>query len=471
MLIQKSERRWETRPLDCWDKAKELRKMFYQDEKTAHANGVFLIEGGAEGADSAMMAGIGNCHLILSQPTGASIGNVGDEFARQCRGVTEAAGYGRDMCGYMQNYIGSMLSNRHFLGGEFPPRDMVTQSADWCNMFAKFPQLEAEYWDVPQHYMDAIGYYGPPDAERDEARMEYIVAQNMEAIEWLEKQTDQEFDDETYIETTKSSMRVMAMRGEVIEYLQTIPTPLDQKSLYSIFILGGLVKTQQEETEKFWKMLRDEIKWRAENHIGSVGTERYRWVENEPPPWFFLKYYRYMEEYGAVCIGSPYTHGTQLVEQPDGTWKRPKTPLEEGVPLNTREDIVRLKSRSRGSSGSTGGGHGPAHEQYARRVLNMYKAFKCNGAILPLHRAGIGCVFGMREIGVKMREMGIPFMHYETSHPGNRTDFSEGHLLDQLDTFMETQGLRRLQVETEKPRPEAEVEARFDADMVLGDDD
>ena len=38
-------------------------------------------------------------------------------------------------------------------------------------------------------------------------------------------------------------------------------------------------------------------------------------------------------------------------------------------------------------------------------------------------------------------------MHYETSHPGNRTDFSEARLLDQLDVFMETQGLRKLEVE------------------------
>ena len=92
-------------------------------------------------------------------------------------------------------------------------------------------------------------------------------------------------------------------------------------------------------------------------------------------------------------------------------------------------------------------GHSPAHEQYAGLLLNMVEGFHCDGAILPLHRAGIGCQISMRETAAASLEKGIPFMHYETSHPGNRTDFSEARLLDQLDVFMETQGLRELEVE------------------------
>lgn len=66
-------------------------------------------------------------------------------------------------------------------------------------------------------------------------------------------------------------------------------------------------------------------------------------MEEEPPPWFFLRYYRYLEEYGAICIGSPYTHGYSLRKQPDGTFTRDETPLERGVQLNTREDVIRLR--------------------------------------------------------------------------------------------------------------------------------
>ena len=90
--------------------------------------------------------------------------------------------------------------------------------------------------------------------------------------------------------------------------MQNIPAPLGQKDLYSFYTLGGLTKGDPQETVDLWKTLRDEVEWRVENKIAAVGNERYRWMETHPPPWHFLKYYRYMEKYGAVCIGSQYSH-------------------------------------------------------------------------------------------------------------------------------------------------------------------
>lgn len=193
----------------------------------------------------------------------------------------------------------------------------------------------------------------------------------------------------------------------------------------------------------------DEIKYRAENQIAALATERYRYVEEEPPPWFFLKYYRYLEKYGTACIGSPYSHsigfglGGGVQERDDGTFVRPKTPLELGWPLKTREDVVRARMGQ--ASGSTMRGYGPAHENFNKILLNMIKAFHCDGAILPLHRVGPGCTFSMKENARKLAEEGIPSMHYETSRPGNKTDFDEVRLLDQLDVFMETPRLRKLE--------------------------
>ena len=48
-----------------------------------------------------------------------------------------------------------------------------------------------------------------------------------------------------------------------------------------------------------------------------------------------------MEKYGAVCIGSQYTHGAGFEWKADGTWGRTKTPVEMGLPLKTREDAIR----------------------------------------------------------------------------------------------------------------------------------
>jgi len=442
MLVQKATKKWETRPLDSWNKAKELRAKFYQTEASAQQEKIWLIEG----SDATTAAGIGNCHVVFCQPYGASMAAESSEFARQCRAVTEAKGYGRDLCGYMQNHYGSMFSNRGLMGAEFHKRDFAMCGFNGCDMHAKHGEAVGEYLGIPHFFSDWVAYYGEPDKERDDARIEYLVAQSLELMEWLEKTTGKKFDDENYIETAKSSLRLQALKGDAMLCQQSVPAPIDQKSLYSIFILGGLVRTQQEETEKFWGEIRDELRWRAENNIAAVATERYRWVEHEPPPWFFLRYYRYMEEYGAVCIGSPYTHQTNLEQLPDGTWTRSKTALEKGMPLNTREDLIRAQLTGRGGgSGSQAQGHGPVHEQYQKSVLDMYHAYHCNGGIFALHRSGVGCVYGMRELSTRMMELGMPVMHYETSHPGNRTDIDENRLLDQLDTFMETQGLRKLE--------------------------
>jgi benzoyl-CoA reductase subunit B len=447
MLVQKPEKLWETRPLDCWAQAKELRKRFYDTEKAASKRRMFLI-GGGDGPQQGMGPGFGNFHIVHPHPEAASIANTSDSYSRQCRAATEMYGCGRDLCGYQLDYIGALLTNKHFSGGEMPRRDFVVQGNDMCAMFPKLGQLEAEFWDVPEHHSDTTAYYDEHDPERDKAISEYVANQTLETIEWLEKALGTKFDDEAYIESIKRNWRMSALRGDVIECLCHVPSPLDQKSAYSLFTLGGLVGSDPEDTEKFWVNFRDEMRWRNENNIAALATERYRWTENEPPPWFFLRYYRYMEEYGAICIQTFY-QGVTLEEQPDGTFKRPKTPLDRGVELKTREDAVRYGGMGPppegGRKGSAWGGHGPLPQTYFDRLMNSVKAFKCDGAILTLHRAGIGCVYSMKATAVKMMEAGIPVMHYETSHPGDRTDFDETRMLDQLDVFMETQGLRKLE--------------------------
>ncbi len=446
LLVQKPEKKWETRPLDFWAKAKELRAQFYQTETDAKKERKFLI-GGGDGFQQGLGPGFGNVHFVHPHPEAASIANTGDAYARECRGATEACGYGRNLCGYQLDYIGALLTNRHFSGGEMPRRDLVAQGNDLCAMFPKLGQLEAEFWGVPDYHIDASGYYGDWDEDRGEARANYMADQCLGVIEWMEKATGTEFNVEAQVESMKRQRRTQALRGDVIEMLTHIPCPLDQKSAYSVLVLGGLVGSDPVETEKLWGMIRDEMKWRVENNIAGVATERYRWTENEPPPWFFLKYYRYMEEYGAVCIQTFY-HGVRLAEQPDGSWKAPKIPLEMEIKIKTKEDFVRAQTGMMGGGGRRRGGwggHGPLPEDYYQNLMNAVKAFHCDGAILPLHRAGIGCVYSMRAAGLKLQEAGIPVMHYETSHPGDRTDFDENRMLDQLDVFMETQGLRKLE--------------------------
>ena len=46
---------------------------------------------------------------------------------------------------------------------------------------------------------------------------------------------------------------------------------------------------------------------------------------------------------------------------------------------------------------------------------------------------------------MRLRKMGVSVMHYEGNQPGDNTDFDEKRFLEQLDQWMESQGLRKLE--------------------------
>ncbi|MBI4296541.1 MAG: 2-hydroxyacyl-CoA dehydratase [Chloroflexi bacterium] len=432
-------KRWETRPLECWNKAKELRRNLETSVPKAKEQGKLL----ADGANAAIISGIANCQPVLSVPSGALIANASPEFSRDCLSAAERRGFGRDSCGYYRAFYGSMLLNRTLSGGEYPRRDFTINTPAACDCHTKQVQQTADHFKIPIFQWDQPQYIGPQNSERDRLMLKHTVAQLLEQIEWLEKVSGRKFDDEKFREAVINHIRHSSYRAEVARLQQNIPAPLDQKSIYSLFALGGVARTQPQETEAFWRMVRDEVKWRVENHIAAVGTERYRWLEDEPPPWYFLKYYRYMEKYGAVCIGSRYSLGTVNWEwREDGTYGPMKNPLELGWPMNTREEIL----RSQIAAGRMLGRSLRADaDLLTQGMLDMAKAFHCDGAIMPLWLAGSGCTYGHREAVLRLAKAGVNVMQYEGSQAGDRTDFDESRMLDQLDDWMESQGLRKLE--------------------------
>jgi benzoyl-CoA reductase subunit B len=257
----------------------------------------------------------------------------------------------------------------------------------------------------------------------------------------LERIFGQKFDDEKLSKMIDYSDEVIEYSRDIIRLMgQTIPAPLSVKDLYSVYTIGHLTKVDPEDTVHFWKMVRDEVKWRADNQIAAVGNERFRWIEAHPPSWHFLKYYRYMEKYGAVCLGSQYTaQNCGLLEyKPDGSIDRRMFPAyPKDTPITTREDALRVML-------------GPPHhlsiawkaDEYMRQdgIVEFAKIMQADGALLPLWRGGVGCTLTRKEQAMYLRNAGLSVIYYEGSQPGDRTDLDEQRFLDQLDTWMESLG-------------------------------
>jgi benzoyl-CoA reductase subunit B len=436
--------KWETRPLDVWNKAKELRARWQKSIDTASEEKMLLAQGNCTWSN-----GYVNLRVIEDNPVGAMMASKSSEYSRVCRLAGEVEGWGREVCGYQLNCWGAMYLGHQQDGSPFPMRDMVVPMPDPCDQHTKRGQAPMDYSPIPRWQGNYGMYTGPYDPKREEAMIYDKVQNILQNIEDVERIFGQKFDDEALIENGKLIRKIHPYGQDICRFQQHIPAPLSQKDIYSFYTLGGLTKMDPEQTQEvvdLWKSLRDEVEWRVKNNIAAVGNERYRWMETHPPPWHFLKYYRYMEKYGAVCIGSQYSHmmGGAFEFKEDGTWA-PSDFTFLGVPedktYTNREQVIRAMV------GKNVRGVGFKTDEIIRPYsLNDFaKAYKVNGAILPLWRGGVGCTVTRKEQALRLSEMGVRVMHYEGSQPGDRTDLDENRFLDQLDIWMESQGLQKLE--------------------------
>lgn len=431
---------WETRPLEIWARAKELRAQW---ENSIEDNNFVVGQGQTGEVDWSSC--FSHMTVIEDNPVGAKMASESDEFARVCRMAMETRGWGREICGYHLNCWGAQFIGHQRDGSEFPFRDFVVPFPCVCDQHAKRGQQCMDLSPVPRWQGDYPMYLGPRDEKREKEMIEHRVYGLLKEINDLERVFNQKFDDEKYAAEIRMRENVLGYMADVVRLMTHVPAPISVKDLYSFYTLGFLTKVDPDTTRDFWKSLRDEIQWRVDNNIAAVGNERFRWMEVHPPSWHYLRYYRYMEQYGAVCLGSPYTHaiaGSYFEKKEDGTWDlRPRMDYPNDAPLKTREDCVRAVI--------TKDARAPHHfkiDEYLRphSLVEFAEFYKCDGALLPNWRCGVGCAMLRKEQGKMLSEAGVNVLHYEGSQPGDRTDFDEHNFMDRLDMWMESQGLEKL---------------------------
>jgi len=330
---------YKTERLSCWNKAKEIRQNFYKRYAEAHENGGLRWAGGAW-SFGAIPAGLGDdVYPLTGEPYAASIA-FDKEFSLRCLEAVEKKGYARDLCSYMRNYWGSVILNEYAFGGKFPKPDFMWQDHICCS-HAKWYQVASDLeGGIPSFCIDvSVGPY----AELTKSRIDYIVGQMHDGIEWLEKTTGRRYDDEKLIEAVNNECRATAVWAEICNLNKAVPAPLDEKSMYSLYVLGTLEKHSKEVAD-YYEELRDEVKFRVENQIAAVKHEQCRLMSDTQPPWGFLKIFRYLEQFGAVSIGSLYTFGLigMWEVKEEGSWGPRTTPREKGIKIETRDQALRI---------------------------------------------------------------------------------------------------------------------------------
>jgi benzoyl-CoA reductase subunit B len=88
-------KKWESKPLQCWQKAKELRLNFYKEFVTANQEGK-LVNVACGLVPQALIAGFGDFLHLQGEPYGASCG-FDQRFSEEVIDAFEAKGFARDL--------------------------------------------------------------------------------------------------------------------------------------------------------------------------------------------------------------------------------------------------------------------------------------------------------------------------------------------------------------------------------------
>ncbi len=427
---------YKTEPLKCWKKAKELREQYYLNYASAKDKGGIRWSGSAWALD-AIPAGLGrDVYSLTGEPYGASVAND-KKFNKQCQDAAESAGFARDLCAYMRTYWGSIYLDKYLFGGAFPKPDFNFQTQICCS-HAKWYQHASKLENTPVRFIDvSVGAY----KDLTDDRLMYVTNQGLESIEWLEQVTGRKYDDELFIEAVKNEMRSTSLWAEICTLNKAKPAPLDEKTMYSLYVLATLSKSSKWCAD-FYEECRDEVKDRVARGIAAVPNERCRVMSDTQPPWAFLKVFRYLEEFGAVSIGSLYTFGLEGIweTKPDGSWGPRTTPMEQGIEITTREQAMKLYCDWNLSKPQWQHFYDPRLK--TEMMKTIVKEWGVDGVMLHLNRGCEGLSIGIMENRLGLAAAGIPVMTFE-GNMGDEREFDIGRTQNRVDSFMETLNLRR----------------------------
>jgi len=427
-----------TERLKTFGKAKELRKKIYRDFVTANERGV-LVVAGSGASHIAIPYGLGDNVFLSGESYGANV-SVHSDFCLEALEAVEKAGYARDLCAYMRNYIGSVMLNKYVdaegnVTEPFPKIDFFFTyhiCDDHARWWRKVQELQGNtaplfaYDQTPGYHLTGmVSQWG----------VEYLVEQLMEGIEWMEKVTGRTFDDEKFKEAFYQEARSGKYFAEAMLENQNIPAPLDERMIYAYMGLTSM-RPCEKEIADFMKEFRDEVRDRAARGIAAVPNERYRVMTDSNPPWQGIKIFRNIEkEYGVVSIGSKYSFGLHSPWRIDEDGKMVTVPIphESGVPMNTREELVRAHIDWKGNLMT---GYDlfsvPADIDIHTRIMKQWKA---DAALIHLNRGCFGQV-SQKQARIDLLQEGYPVCVYE-GNVGDFREFDYERTMEKLDSFFD----------------------------------
>jgi len=429
-------KRYPTKKLECVSKAIELRNRFWKEKWQAKEEGK-LLGLGLGSFTSALLAGFPGCELAELGNYFASLAQY-PEMAIECIETVRSKGYLLDICHAAQLVWGSMWLDKGPFGPFLKP-DFCFQ-LHFCETQGKASQVISEHFGIPYFCIDVPLI---PYGEKEEFHLNYLVDQFQEFISWMERLSGRRCDDEKLIAAIENEWETTTLWARICELNKAVPAPLDSRNLETLSA-PLILNRHRPETVAFYREVYEEVGDRVSRGIAALATERCRLLHEGVPPYYYLKFFRIVEKYGALFIGSCFYFGVGGAWErlPDGAWKAARTPRERGWQLRTREDALRALA-------DYWLNHNPFICSFlvvpkVEELVKRVEDWRADGVVFHCDRGCQAVPSGILEARLALQKRGVPSVIYEASH-GDPREFGIAEVMGALESFLESLGLRPLE--------------------------
>ena len=423
--------KYETKPLDCWQKSKELVAQYRQNIAEARGKGK-LLGAGFVNFTTCLPGIFDNCEFMDFSDLFGNIAISRPDLANKCFDTVASRGYSVDICHGIQIILGSMFLDRSHLGTFIKP-DFYLQ-VNFCENQGKGAKILTEYLGIPYFLIDIPII--PPE-ERKDTHLDYLVSQLEELVGWLEKITGTRCDDDKLIEGVSNELEAATLWAKICDLNKSVPAPLSAMMLDSLSIPLTMGK-HRSETVKLYQMLYDEVQDRVRNHIAALATERCRLLHEGAIPFPFTGFFKYPQKYGAlfVCVPLQLAFG-RFRRQADNSLTVAKTPREMGITINNREMALRyLAEEWLDNIAISGLRITNKAEELVRRSLDWH----VDGVVFHNDHGCQPFPAGIPESKLALANRHIPSMVYEASG-ANPNYVDTRDMIYKLETFLEILGV------------------------------
>jgi benzoyl-CoA reductase/2-hydroxyglutaryl-CoA dehydratase subunit BcrC/BadD/HgdB len=397
----------------CENRLGEMRDSYLERLNRAHDEGKLVAAVGATNPIEILVAhdivpmSIDNFACLCARRMGAA------EFID----ISEAKGYGEDVCSYARCELGAVHSQgkKTMPIGPRPMPDFLqglTMCADGMKWFAE----EARLLDVP--VLDIDTPYIPDDAgpEVIHEAIKYVYEQLLEQIRFLEELTGRSFDFERLQEVIDIVGRAGRLWKEIVELGKNVPAPI---TTFDCNVNVGVFVWQRgyPQLVDYLQEMKEEVEERVAQGVSAIGDEKYRVLFDGIPPYYAMGVIpRTLASLNTVAV----TPNQYMVQ-----WVDTYSKYDAENPLWSIAEAQATIDPNRGT------------RYRAERYKQRLRDYSAQGIIAHgLRSCSLWRADQLTVMQIIRQETGVPFIVIHSDMVDHR-QFSEEEVVSQLESFVE----------------------------------